>query len=88
MTALHTMLLQSDEHRLKIFPAIPASWTTCSFERLLCDGAEVSASFAKGHVRATLRNISPIVLNRVISIGKQEIRLSLNPNEKYVSEKA
>lgn len=88
MTALHSMLLQSDEHRLKIFPAIPASWTTCSFERLLCDGAEVSASFAKGHVRATLRNISPVVLNRVISIDKQEIRLSLEPNEKYVIETA
>lgn len=88
MTALHTMLLQSDEQRLKIFPAIPASWTSCSFERLLCDGVEVSASFANGHAKATLRNISSIVLNRVISIGRQEIRLNLAPNEKYVIETA
>jgi alpha-L-fucosidase 2 len=48
-SAVNEMLLQSWGGRIRLFPAIPASWRDCSFENLLAEGAvTVSANHAGG----------------------------------------
>ena len=46
-TALHNLLLQSDTNEIRVFPALPSSWEEASFEHLLANGCEVSASLAR-----------------------------------------
>ncbi len=49
--AVQTMLLQSAPGRLRLFPALPESWTTVSFDRLRADGAIlVSAAIEEGRL--------------------------------------
>ena len=49
--AIQTMLVQSSPGVLRLFPAIPRSWPSVSFERLLADGAvEVSAALEDGRI--------------------------------------
>jgi alpha-L-fucosidase 2 len=52
--ALQELLLQSHGGVIRLFPAMPATWRTASFEHFLAEGAvEVSASFEDGHVSAS-----------------------------------
>ena len=55
-SAVTEMLLQSGGGRIRLFPAVPASWLDCSFEGLLAEGAiTVSAERRAGEtVRASL----------------------------------
>jgi hypothetical protein len=48
-TSLLEMLIQSDDGRIKIFPAIPKSWKEISFSKLGAEGAFlVDATLQKG----------------------------------------
>jgi hypothetical protein len=48
-TSLLEMLIQSDDGRIRIFPAIPTSWQDAAFSRLAAEGAfEVDAARVKG----------------------------------------
>jgi len=85
MTALHTLLLQSDEESLAIFPALPGDWSSCSFQNLLACGFRISASLVEHDISAEVRNISRIHLERDVRVGKEyNIHVSLDPGEKYV----
>ena len=44
-TAIHHLLLQAQPDMISIFPAVPSTWPSCSFERLLVNGVEVSGRF-------------------------------------------
>ena len=53
--ALQELLLQSHAGVIRLFPALPSSWRTASFEHFLAEGAvEVSAAYEDGAVTATL----------------------------------
>src|SRR4030042_2520941 len=58
-TAIHNLLLQFDEERIRIFPALPINWNNASFDRLLAAGCEISAQFdrSRGSVDGTIKNI-------------------------------
>jgi alpha-L-fucosidase 2 len=63
--ALQELLLQSHGGVIRLFPALPSTWTTASFDHFLAEGAvEVSASYDDGVVRAMLvpRVDGPIVV--------------------------
>jgi hypothetical protein len=48
-TSLLEMLIQSDDGRIRIFPAIPTSWQDAAFNKLAAEGAfEVDAARVKG----------------------------------------
>ena len=50
--ALNEMLLQSRDGKVRVFPAVPASWDHARFEKLLAEGAwEVSAEYRAGKTR-------------------------------------
>jgi hypothetical protein len=52
-TSLLEMLIQSDDGRIRIFPAIPASWKNASFSRLAAEGAfEVDAIKTEGKIKS------------------------------------
>lgn len=59
-TAIQSLLLQSRGEEICVFPAVPAAWPSCSFEKLLVHGIEVSASLdrAARHARVELKDIS------------------------------
>lgn len=53
--ALQELLLQSHAGVIRLFPALPSTWESAAFEHFLAEGAvEVSASYDRGEVRATL----------------------------------
>lgn len=88
MTAFHSLLLQGNEQNLAIFPALPPEWQECSFEKLLSNGFEVSASYSKGAASARVKNVTTTSLQKTLKINKKEILLHLEPGEEYVIEKA
>jgi hypothetical protein len=50
--AINEMLLQSRDGKVRVFPAVPSTWPTARFERLLAEGAwEVSAEYRDGKTR-------------------------------------
>lgn len=57
-TAIQSLLLQTHLNEITIFPAVPASWPECSFDRLLAQGIEVTAHLdqTSNCATATLHN--------------------------------
>jgi alpha-L-fucosidase 2 len=54
-TAIHDMLLQSWDGRIRIMPAVPPSWKDVHFRSLLCQGGvEVSAERSGGTLRGAV----------------------------------
>jgi len=52
-TSLLEMLIQSDDGRIRIFPALPASWENASFSKLAAEGAfEVDAVRSRGKLQS------------------------------------
>lgn len=82
-TAIHHLLLQAQPDMISIFPAVPSTWPSCSYERLLVNGVEVSARFdrAANLVQATLHNLAPDSLKTNVQYGKQVEKVALSPGE-------
>lgn len=69
VAAVNEMLVQGWGGRIRVFPACPAHWRNCRFDRLLCEGGvEVSAIRSDGHTLAV----------RLASATDQHVRL-FNP---------
>ena len=82
VTALHSLLLQAGTgDEVHVFPAVPAAWQTCSFERLLANGLEVSAGYEAGRIRGQVKNIAPLALERTVRFGSIEKHVQLKPGE-------
>lgn len=83
MVALHNLMLQGSENSVSIFPALPDEWQTCSFERLLAPGVEVSASYDHGTILGEIKNITPRPLDRIIHFANVSQTLHLEPGQTY-----
>ncbi len=86
VTALHSLLLQGDEGQVTLFPALPAEWQECSFENLLAEGLEISASYRQGRVSATARSVARQTVHCNLSWQNQHVDLVLKPGETYAIE--
>jgi hypothetical protein len=86
VTALHSLLLQGDEGQVSLFPALPAEWQECSFENLLAEGLEISATYRRGQVSGMARNIAPQTVHCSVSWKNHQADLVLKPGETYVIE--
>ncbi len=84
-TAIHHLMLQSQGDEIHLFPALPSSWETCSFEGLLASGLKVSASWdkAKCAVEGIVRNENRIPLARKLSLGDHSEDIQLAPGETH-----
>lgn len=86
-TAIHHLLLQAQPDTISIFPAVPSAWPSCSYERLLVNGVEVSARFdrAANLVQATLHNLAPDSVKTHVRYGKhiEEIALSSGASKSF-----
>ena len=84
--AIQTMLLQSSPGLVRLFPAVPQSWETASFDTLLADGAiEVSASLAEGRItRVELLSSSPAQLRLAAFDQPARLDLRLEPGRRLV----
>lgn len=83
VTAIHNLLLQSHENDIEIFPAVPAEWQSCSFNRLLRAGFEVSATFNQGWIKGEIKNITTVVLESNIKFGQTVKQVTLKPGETF-----
>jgi hypothetical protein len=83
-TAIHSLLLQSSEDIISLFPALPNDWQACSFSRLLAPGLEVSASYDKGRITGEVKNITPFALDRRITFGTETQSIHLKTGQTYV----
>ncbi len=86
VTAIHSLLLQTDGERVVLFPSLPADWQTCSFENLLACGLEVSASYQPGQVRGRVKNIASNALKRMLAYKSREEAILLEPGEMHAFE--
>jgi len=88
--AIQTMLLQSSPGLVRLFPAVPRSWETASFDTLLADGAiEVSASLAEGRItRVELLSSSPAQLRLAAFDQPARLDLRLEPGRLLVLSEA
>jgi hypothetical protein len=86
VTALHNLLLQAEDDRVDLFPALPSDWRDCSFESLLACGLEVSAIYKEGRVKGQVKNIAPTVLRRTLAWKGQNAAILLEPGEIYAFE--
>ena len=84
MVAIHNLMLQGSDDDISIFPALPGEWQTCSFERLLTPGIEVSAAYDCGHIHGEVKNITAHPLERVLHFGNITQTLYLEPGQIYV----
>ncbi len=84
-TALHNLLLRSDTDEIRVFPALPSSWEEASFERLLANGCEVSASVERGSgmIEGHLRNVTAEPLELWLRVGRQDEVLTIASGETY-----
>ncbi|RIK46007.1 MAG: hypothetical protein DCC57_15970 [Chloroflexi bacterium] len=89
-TALQSLLLSAQGTEVRIFPAVPAAWPACAFERLLAGGLEVSARFdrGRGHLSAEVRNITPASLTRRLWLGDAVETVTLAPGAQWRQERA
>ena len=83
VTALHNLLLQGEDSQVAIFPALPSDWQECSFENLLTEGLEVSATYGPGHVSGSVRNITPQELTSTLNWKHNAANILLKPGETY-----
>ena len=81
VTALHSLLLQGQDEVVELFPAVPNEWETCSFERMLSIGLEVSGTYHHGRIQGEVRNIAPVALERTLKAGKSTEKIRLKPGE-------
>ena len=81
VTALHSLLLQGQDEVVELFPAVPNEWETCSFERMLSIGLEVSGTYHHGRIQGEVRNIAPVPLERTLKAGKYMEKVLLKPGE-------
>jgi hypothetical protein len=88
MTAFHMMLLQGNEAGIHVFPAIPAEWSTVSFENLISNGLAVSAALANGNITGSVRNISPVELSTMLHFKGFAQEIHLKPGEEYAFKTA
>ena len=87
-TALHNLLLQAESGEVRVFPALPSSWTEASFDRLLANGCEVSASVGRkkrgsGVIEGHLTNVTDGPLELWLRIGQQDETVKLASGETY-----
>ena len=84
-TALHNLLLQSEADEIRVFPALPSSWSEAVFERLLANGCEVSASVGRGSGRIDghLVNVTAGPLALRLRAGQQDETVKLASGETY-----
>jgi hypothetical protein len=84
-TALHNLLLQAETNEIRIFPALPSSWTDAAFERLLANGCEVSASVSRGSgvIEGHLMNVTAEPLELWLRIGQQDEVRTIASGETY-----
>jgi hypothetical protein len=66
---------------ISILPAVPSTWPSCSYERLLVNGVEVSARFdrAANLVQATLHNLAPDPIKSSVRYGTHIEEIALSP---------
>jgi hypothetical protein len=83
VTALHNLLLQGENSQVAIFPALPSYWQECSFENLLAEGLEVSATYLPGRVSGSVRNITPQELTSSLSWKNNVANILLKPGETF-----
>jgi hypothetical protein len=86
VTALHNLLVQGEDGQVSLFPALPAEWQECSFENLLAEGLEISATYRAGQVSGTARNIASQPVRCSLSWKNHHTDLILNPGETYAIE--
>jgi hypothetical protein len=84
-TALHNLLLQAEEEEIRVFPALPSSWAEASFERLLANGCEVSASVRQSSsaIDGHLVNVTAKRLSLRLGIGQQDETVKIDSGETY-----
>lgn len=84
-TALHNLLLQSDTDKIRVFPALPSSWSEAAFERLLANGCEVSASVRRGSgvIDGHLVNVTAEPLSLWLRVGQQDEVVEIASGETY-----
>jgi alpha-L-fucosidase 2 len=81
-TAVHEMLLQSRPGALRVFPALPKSWTEARFERLLADGGiEVSAKLESGQVEVRLHSRRDRTIEIAFGVERTSRSIVLSANE-------
>jgi hypothetical protein len=84
-TALHNLLLQAEADEIRVFQALPSSWSEAAFERLLANGCEVSASvrMRSGGVEGHLVNVTAEPLMLRLRVGQQDETVKLASGETY-----
>jgi alpha-L-fucosidase 2 len=80
-TALHHLLLQSEDEVIALFPALPSSWSRASFTNLLAAGLRVTASIENGKVSCSVENAAGKTLVRTIRCRTQEFKVEIGPGE-------
>ena len=81
VTGLHSLMLQSRGDEIEVFPAVPAPWERCSFERLLAAGLEVSANFENGRIRGEVMNKGSLPMERTLKIAGTVQQIDLKQGE-------
>jgi hypothetical protein len=87
-TALHNLLLQAESGEIRVFPALPSSWTESAFDRLLANGCEVSASVARkkrgsGVIEGHLVNVTNGPLELWLRMGQLDETVKIASGETY-----
>jgi hypothetical protein len=80
-TALHSLLLQSRNGEIHLFPAVPPAWPEARFERLLAAGLAVSGEYARGQAAGAVRNETGQPLERTVVCGGRRESFRLEPGE-------
>lgn len=81
VTALHSLLLQCSDATLSLFPSLPRDWQSCSFDRLLACGMEVSASYTRGRISGQINNMTTESQDRTIFFGRESKSIRLEPGQ-------
>jgi alpha-L-fucosidase 2 len=80
VAGVQAMLLESRLGRLRVFPAVPASWRTAEFSRLLANGGvEVSAELQDHEVALTLRAPAPVDLQVFVGRAREGLPVRVDP---------
>jgi len=86
VSAIHSMLLGGEAGQVSLFPALPGDWQACSFENLLAEGLEISASYRQGKISGVVRSIAPQPVSASLGWGSRHADLFLKPGETYAIE--
>lgn len=85
-TAIHQLLLQTVDDVIRIFPALPAAWTSVEFENLLAAGLTISAKREGAAITCRVRNETPVPLTRHVQVGDLVHDVVLAPRESHTFE--